>query len=125
MRRFDDTQIRDAARLSSRDLQSRTERQGLCTRDPDHADDWFLPEPHATSRRARAAYEREAERLCGPCPVRAECLELALRNEAERASWGVWGGLAPWQRNSLVAARRRVADADAAAATIRALSEAA
>ncbi|WP_373298350.1 WhiB family transcriptional regulator [Nakamurella endophytica] len=31
----------------------------------------------------------QAKALCGPCPVRAECLAAALaRNEP----WGVWGG---------------------------------
>jgi hypothetical protein len=125
MRPIDGERLHDAALLSGSKLHDRTQEQGLCAADPKHADDWFLPEPQATSTRARASYEREAERLCGPCPVRAECLELALRTEADRLGWGVWGGLAPWQRRRLVDARRRAAGSDAAVETIRALTEAA
>lgn len=41
---------------------------------------WFAEEP--------ADLER-AKSLCGSCPIRRECLALAL----ERAEpWGVWGG---------------------------------
>jgi Transcription factor WhiB len=124
--RIDAHSLREAAMLSSRKLQDRTEQRGLCAGDPEHADDWFLPEPHAPSSRARMAYEREAERLCSPCHVRAECLELALRTEATRPAWGIWGGLAPWQRAPLVRARKLAADADdIAATTIRVLTEAA
>lgn len=38
--------------------------------------------------------------LCTACPVRAECLEYAMRNWTDGAGEGVWGGL--------VAAERRV-----------------
>ena len=115
--RIDAHTLREAARLSSRRLQDRTEQRGLCAGDHEHADDWFLPEPQAPSTRARIAYEREAERLCSSCPVRAECLELALRTEATQPAWGIWGGLAPWQRTPLVRARQRAAGADEVAAT--------
>lgn len=30
-----------------------------------------------------------AKAICAKCPVKAECLDLALRNEEP---WGVWGG---------------------------------
>lgn len=41
---------------------------------------WFAEEP--------ADLER-AKSLCGDCPIRRQCLDLAL----ERAEpWGVWGG---------------------------------
>ncbi len=41
-----------------------------------------------------------AERLCGGCPVRAECLELDLRT-AGPATVGVWGGLTEDDRRAL------------------------
>ena len=31
-----------------------------------------------------------AQRICGTCPVRVQCLEIALRDGHE---WGVWGGV--------------------------------
>lgn len=125
MQRFEECRLREAAELRSSELRDRTQRQGLCAGDPEHADDWFLPEPATTSTGARLAYEREAERLCSPCPVRAECLEVALRNEVGRPSWGIWGGLAPWQRVLLIRARRSVAQTEVADATSRALAGAA
>ena len=38
---------------------------------------------------------REAKRICAACPVRAECLDYALRND-ER--FGIWGGLSERER---------------------------
>ena len=34
-----------------------------------------------------------AQRICGTCPVRVQCLEIALRDGHE---WGVWGGVIFW-----------------------------
>ena len=34
-----------------------------------------------------------AQAICGRCPVRVGCLEIALR---ERHEWGVWGGVIFW-----------------------------
>jgi WhiB family redox-sensing transcriptional regulator len=34
-----------------------------------------------------------AQRICGTCPVRVQCLEVALRDGHE---WGVWGGVIFW-----------------------------
>ena len=42
---------------------------------------------------------KEAKRICLGCPVRAECLSYALRND-ER--FGVWGGLSERERRALV-----------------------
>jgi WhiB family redox-sensing transcriptional regulator len=42
---------------------------------------------------------RDARRICGGCPVRAECLEHALAND-ER--FGVWGGATVAQRDRMV-----------------------
>ena len=44
---------------------------------------------------------REAKKICARCPVRAECLEYALKND-ER--FGIWGGLSERERRRL---RRR------------------
>ncbi len=43
----------------------------------------------------------QAKAICARCPVRAVCLETALRN---RERYGVWGGLTPRER---ARARRR------------------
>ncbi|MEQ4209627.1 WhiB family transcriptional regulator [Actinopolymorpha sp. B9G3] len=125
MEYIDEGRLAEASRLTESVLRERTQRNADCSRDPKRADDWFLPEPPATSPRARASYERTAERLCAACPVRPECLEFALRRESGQRAWGIWGGLAPWQREPLVRARRSAAPEELAAATIRALSEAA
>ncbi|PGH48027.1 MULTISPECIES: WhiB family transcriptional regulator [Streptomyces] len=41
---------------------------------------------------------REAKRVCGACPERAECLAYALEHD-ER--FGVWGGLSEGERRRL------------------------
>lgn len=48
-----------------------------CNRDPDL---WFADDP-ADLERAKA--------LCGHCPIRRQCLALALQRAEP---WGVWGG---------------------------------
>jgi WhiB family redox-sensing transcriptional regulator len=45
-----------------------------------HPDLWFAESP-ADVERAKA--------LCGPCPLREQCLSGAL---SRREPWGVWGG---------------------------------
>lgn len=35
----------------------------------------------------------EAQAICGRCPVRSQCLQLALQENLE---WGVWGGVIFW-----------------------------
>jgi len=57
------------------------------------ADLWFAEAP--------ADLER-AKRLCGGCPVRAECLAGALRRHEP---WGVWGGEI-FERGAVVARKR-------------------
>jgi WhiB family redox-sensing transcriptional regulator len=45
-----------------------------------------------------------AKRICGGCPVRAECLEWSLVTCQDA---GVWGGLDEEQRREIRRARRR------------------
>lgn len=50
----------------------------------------------------RAIRERKAKAVCAVCPLRAECLEYALRHPAR---FGIWGGL---NAEELAAERRRL-----------------
>jgi WhiB family transcriptional regulator, redox-sensing transcriptional regulator len=52
--------------------------------------DVFFPEKGGSTR--------EAKRICGECPVRAECLEYALESD-ER--FGIWGGMSERERRKL------------------------
>jgi WhiB family redox-sensing transcriptional regulator len=45
-----------------------------------------------------------AKAVCRNCIVREQCLEFAI---ASGERFGVWGGLTPMERRSLVAKRRR------------------
>ena len=51
-----------------------------------HDDPWFDLERHA-----------EAVAVCGGCPVRVECLDLALSIPTSDDT-GIWGGTTPNQR---------------------------
>jgi WhiB family redox-sensing transcriptional regulator len=60
---------------------------GLCNQvDPDL---WF-PD--------RGASAREPQRICGDCPVRAECLEYALETDQR---FGIWGGTSEQERRRI------------------------
>ena len=50
----------------------------------------------------QGAAQRRAKGICGPCPVRTECLADALDNRIE---FGVWGGMTERERRALL--RRR------------------
>jgi len=50
----------------------------------------------------------EAKAVCALCEVREPCLEAAL---VAGETFGVWGGLTPQERRSLLAKRRRQASA--------------
>lgn len=62
--------------------------------------DPFFPESHEN--------HQQAVQICRRCPVQTECLEHALKLEQSDA-WnvlGIWGGLTPRQRRSLLRDRR-------------------
>lgn len=42
--------------------------------------------------------QRAQKKICGTCPVKAQCLQEALDND-ER--WGIWGGLGPAERRRM------------------------
>ena len=47
---------------------------------------------------ANADEEAEALSICATCPVRAQCLEYAVRN---KEIYGIWGGTTPEQRRGI------------------------
>ncbi|MCP2365779.1 hypothetical protein HD597_012883 [Nonomuraea thailandensis] len=117
----------DLNTLAAAELSRQVQQQGVC-RTADDPDAWFPPEPNRSGRESkeawqarRAAYEQTAERLCGGCPARAACLELALQEEAKLPrTWvhGVQGGKAPWQRQAMLRSRTRHSRAGQAAAGV-------
>jgi WhiB family transcriptional regulator, redox-sensing transcriptional regulator len=75
--------------------------QGACSASGLSPDDWYpVSAPAAAARHEAAA----ALAVCARCPVRAECLELALRHWTV-GQHGVWGGTVPAERQELRSAR--------------------
>jgi WhiB family redox-sensing transcriptional regulator len=71
--------------------------QAACSTSGRGPDDWYpVSTPAGTARREAA----EALAVCAACPVREECLELALRNWTV-GQHGVWGGTVPAERQEL------------------------
>jgi WhiB family redox-sensing transcriptional regulator len=65
-------------------------------------------EPPATFFPSDGVGVEVARQLCATCPVKAPCLEYALRN---RIDHGVWGGASERERRRILAQRRREAAA--------------
>ncbi len=63
------------------------QEEALCAQTDPEA---FFPEKGGSTR--------EAKRVCGRCPVRAQCLEYAVAHD-ER--FGIWGGLSERERRRL------------------------
>ncbi|WP_047892780.1 WhiB family transcriptional regulator [Micromonospora sp. RV43] len=87
-------------------LQKRIQTRGLCVptgKTPQvnaDEDPWF---PNELSGKAAAAAARKA---CRNCPVRSECLELALREERTAANvYGIRGGRSATERKALLKRR--------------------
>lgn len=53
--------------------------------------------PEGEQRPDREIREAAAKAICRYCPVRAECLDEALR---EAPQFGVWGGMSPDERTA-------------------------
>jgi WhiB family redox-sensing transcriptional regulator len=66
------------------------EKRAACL--DDDPEKWFPPVSVITQR------TRDAIELCGWCPVRLDCLTVAIRDKHEE---GIWGGLLPQQRKTL------------------------
>ena len=102
--------------------------RGACSASELSPDDWYPVSASAEAARCEAA---GAIAVCTACPVRQECLELALRNWGV-GQHGVWGGTVPAERERLrsgrvaqltrVLARNRDADLAASRDTDRAAS---
>lgn len=65
--------------------------------------------PDGETRQERDIREAKAAEVCASCPVRAQCLDYALRNSVR---YGIWGGL---NREQRVRERRRRAHTTRAA----------
>ena len=56
-------------------------------------DFWFPDRGHGDER-----VTRRAKAVCRDCPVRAECLDYALRNAEP---YGIYGGTTPFERRKM------------------------
>lgn len=66
--------------------------QALC--DPATADEWFDNPAWAVT-------------VCNQCPVKADCLERALKLEQDHIPWGVAGGKTAEERKALIREQRK------------------
>ena len=66
---------------------------------------YFFAPGHFERKPEKDARENVARQLCSACPVRATCLEYALRI---REPHGIWGGMNELERRRVL--RRRQAD---------------
>jgi WhiB family redox-sensing transcriptional regulator len=62
----------------------------------------FFAPNYFERREEKEGREARAKAICAGCPVRAECLEYALRT---RESHGIWGGLNELERRQLLRQR--------------------
>jgi Transcription factor WhiB len=87
--------------LSDQELWALVRAQGTCSTSGLSPDDWYPVSATAAAARCEAA---AAVAVCAACPVRAGCLELALRNWTV-GRFGVWGGTVPAERANIRAGR--------------------
>jgi hypothetical protein len=74
-------------------------------------DAWFPPEPKPEHPHIRPEYEEKAHDLCRGCPLTQACLQQALADESRPGveRHGVYGGLAPWEREEIATLELAVA----------------
>ncbi|MEV0700024.1 WhiB family transcriptional regulator [Saccharopolyspora sp. NPDC050389] len=83
-----------------REQEWRVRSHGRCTTSTSQ-DAWF-PEP-ARGADGLARQRGQAVEACAGCPVRTECLVIALSHEAdEGVSWGIWGGVCARDRREAI-----------------------
>lgn len=49
----------------------------------------------------RGGPAKSVKRVCRACPVRAQCLDYAMRHEFPSARHGIWGALTAYEREAL------------------------
>jgi WhiB family transcriptional regulator, redox-sensing transcriptional regulator len=59
--------------------------------------DVFFP----TARRHTTHTWKAARDYCDRCPVRRQCLDLAMRQQAAEDRWGMFGGTTPSERRRM------------------------
>ncbi|MEU5853659.1 WhiB family transcriptional regulator [Saccharopolyspora shandongensis] len=83
-----------------REQEWRVRSHGRCTTSTSQ-DAWF-PEP-ARGADGLAHQRRQAFEACAGCPVRTECLVIALGHEVDEGfSWGIWGGVCARDRREAI-----------------------
>ncbi len=90
-------------------LAKRRQGRGLCAPDGKKSRVSAVSDPWFPVTRNEAELKKAARKACNGCPVKAECAELALREEAEfPPDWvqGIYGGMAPHERIAANKARR-------------------
>jgi len=87
--------------MTGRGLRPFVLARAACSTSRLNPDDWYPVSVPVTAARREAA---AAIAVCAACPVRGECLELALRNWAI-GQFGVWGGTVPAERESYAPGR--------------------
>ncbi|MEN3308817.1 MAG: Transcription factor WhiB [Micromonosporaceae bacterium] len=93
--------------MTGRQLSVVVSRSGKCRAFPSALAEEFFPltRPGVDQPDKRREAEQKARRLCGGCPVQAECLESALRFPGEQH--GVFGATTEWEREEILRERRR------------------
>lgn len=79
------------------DERERWKADAICSPKTQHL---FFPPAMFERKDAKLERELRAVAFCARCPVMEPCLEYALAN---READGVWGGLTPSERRSLLA----------------------
>lgn len=86
--------------MSFRKLVKLVHEHGACV-NAERADAWFREQPRGSG--AREIQRRQARQACADCPVRTECLTVALTHEIEsEMSWGTWGGVCARDRQEAI-----------------------